>query len=263
MSQAEAGTYVYDQEWREERDRLRGMEGLWDPGTQAHMESIGVSAGWRCLEVGAGAGGIVEWMADRVGDEGEVVATDISVKYLSAIERPNLEVLEHDILQDPLPDASFDLAHSRMVVEHLGRPALERIAAAVKPGGTILIEDLDFGGAGVHPENEGFLRVQEAVLDFMSQAGFDPHYGRALVPELRSLGFEDIRAEGRVRVYPGGHPGTAFARLSLLSLGPTLVEAGKLEQHEIGDALAGLDDPANVYLSPTLVAARGRRPPEQ
>jgi AraC-like DNA-binding protein len=35
-------TYGYDQDWREERKRLRGMEELWDPGTKANIEALGI-----------------------------------------------------------------------------------------------------------------------------------------------------------------------------------------------------------------------------
>ena len=132
MSDA-SGTYVYDQDWKEERDRLAGMEQLWDDGTKAIVESLGISPGWRCLEIGAGAGSIAEWLADRVAPAGEVLATDVSTRYLSAIERPNLEVREHDVLKDPLPAEHFDLVHARLVVEHLGRPALERMLRPYGP----------------------------------------------------------------------------------------------------------------------------------
>jgi hypothetical protein len=38
------------------------------------------------------------------------------------------------------------------------------------------------------------------------------------------------------------------------------VEAGALDDEKAERALAALDDPPNVFLSPTMVAAWGRRP---
>ena len=94
----------------------------------------------------------------------------------------------------------------------------------------------------------------------MSKAGFDPEYGRKLVHEL-----EDVGPRGRRRRRPrpgllGRHPGTAFIRLSLESLSGALVEAGALSEDDIDAALALVDDPANVFVSPLMIAAWGRKP---
>jgi SAM-dependent methyltransferase len=254
------GTYVYDQEWREERERLAGMERLWDPGTQAIVASLGLGAGWHCLEIGAGGGSVAEWLADRVGEDGRVVATDVSTKYLQAVERPNVEVLEHDVLRDGLEEQAFDLVYARLVVEHLGAPALERMLGAVRPGGLLLLEDYDFGAAAAHPPDELYEKVVDAILDFMAEAGFDPLFGRRLVALLDAAGLEDVRAEGRARVYRGGSPETAFGRLSLESLGEPLVAAGRLSRAEVDEALRRIEDPTTTYVSPLMVAAWGRRP---
>jgi hypothetical protein len=42
--------YIYDQGFSEERARLAGIESLWDPGSQAVLDALGIAAGWRCLE---------------------------------------------------------------------------------------------------------------------------------------------------------------------------------------------------------------------
>jgi SAM-dependent methyltransferase len=254
-----SGAYVYDQAWKEERERLAGMERLWDPGTQAIIEPLGLSSGWSCLEVGAGAGSIAEWLADRVGPEGSVLATDVSTRYLRAVERPNLEVREHDVLRDPLPEEHFDLIHARLVVEHLGRAALDRMLPALRPGGWLVLEDYSFAAAGVDPPNELFERITEVVIEFMSRAGFDSEYGRKLVHELEAVGLQDVDARGRARVYRGGTPGTAFIRLSLEALRDRIVAAGQLADEEIEEGLAAVDDPGNVFVSPLMVAAWGRK----
>jgi SAM-dependent methyltransferase len=236
------------------------MEALWDPGTKAVIEGIGIAVGWRCLEIGAGGGSIAEWLADTVGPDGEVLATDVSTRYLDALDKPNLEVREHDVLKDPLPEAHFDLVHARLVVEHLGRPALERMLPPLRPGGWLVLEDYSFSAAGVDPDNELLERVTEVVLDFMAKAGFDSEYGRKLIRELESVGLEDVNAEGRARVSRGGTPGMAFMRLSLESLRGALVEAGALSDEEIERALTLVEDPDSLFVSPLMIAAWGRKP---
>ena len=39
---------------------------------------------------------------------GAVVATDLQIKFLQAIDAPNLEVRKHDIAQDGLEENAFD-----------------------------------------------------------------------------------------------------------------------------------------------------------
>jgi hypothetical protein len=79
----------------EKPERLAGIEATWDPGTWALLESIGVGPGWRCLEAGAGGGSIAAWMAERVGPDGSVLATDIDTTHLEPLGGGVLEVRRH------------------------------------------------------------------------------------------------------------------------------------------------------------------------
>lgn len=47
-------------------ERLVAIAAAMDPGTFAVLDDIGVGPGWRCADVGAGAGTVVEWLAGRV-----------------------------------------------------------------------------------------------------------------------------------------------------------------------------------------------------
>src|SRR5262245_31886121 len=111
-------TYVFDQAWQDEHDRLTALESLFDPATQRHLARLGVRDGWRCLEVGAGAGGVARWLADQVAETGQVLATDLDTRFLHNRGRSNLDILTHDIVSDPL-DGEFDLIHARAVLGHL------------------------------------------------------------------------------------------------------------------------------------------------
>jgi SAM-dependent methyltransferase len=255
-----AGSYVPDQAWHKERERLDAMEELWDPGTRAVIESLGVAPGWRCLEVGAGAGSIAAWLAEKVAPSGQVLATDVSTRHIDPLQRPNLEVREHDILSDPLPADSFDLVHARLVVEHLGRQALERMLPPLRPGGWLVLEAHDWAGAATHPTDQRVQRACDAMLGLLSRSGFDGQYGRKLVHELERAGLEHLGAAGRQRVYRGGTSGSAFLRLSFESLSPALLEGGELTQDDLDRVLARIDDPQALFLSPPMIAAWGRRP---
>src|SRR2546425_1749627 len=140
------GAYVFDNSWEKERERLAGLEVSLDPGTTRILETVGVGPGWMCLEVAGGGGSITKWLCDRVGAKGRVLATDLNTRFLDALGEQNLEVRVHDITADDLPEATFDLIHARLLLEHLsGRDvALKQMVSALKPGGWLLVEDLDW-----------------------------------------------------------------------------------------------------------------------
>jgi len=75
-------TYVFSPEWTMERDRLLALEALFDEESARHLAEVGVSEGWRCLEVGCGADGIACWLAERVGPTGRVVASYLDTRFV-------------------------------------------------------------------------------------------------------------------------------------------------------------------------------------
>jgi ubiquinone/menaquinone biosynthesis C-methylase UbiE len=69
-----AAGYGLDNAWRDALARLRSLEDWLDPGTIRHLRARGAGAGWRCLEVGAGAGSVARWLSAAVGSGGDVLA---------------------------------------------------------------------------------------------------------------------------------------------------------------------------------------------
>jgi SAM-dependent methyltransferase len=257
--------YIYDPAYAQERERLAGIEGQWDPGTIRHLEALGVDEGSRCLAVGAGGGSIVGWLAQRVGSRGRVLATDLDTRYLEAIESPNLEVRRHDILVDRLPDERFDLVQARMVVEHLADPerAIERMVAMLEPGGWLLLEDFDWITVIADPPAPGLERLAEGIRHVMSTLSpYDPDCGRKLPGHLRAAGLIDIGAEGRCHPMGPGHPGHTFVVHSTESLRPALLASTELTDEHIDAALAELSDPSRTLISTLQLAAWGRKPQE-
>jgi SAM-dependent methyltransferase len=254
------GSYAYDQDWHEERERLAGVERLWDEGTFALLERLRVGPGSRVAEVGAGGGSVVEWLSKRVGTSGRVFAADVYLKFLEPLEGGPVEIAEHDVTATPLPVGEFDLVHARLLIEHIGTGALPNLLAGVRPGGLLVIEDYDFLSQVSYPPNPDRQRVGDAVLDLMSSAGFDRDCGRKLPSEFEALGLEEVQAEGRVRLIRCGTPAAAFFRLSLESLREALVNSRGLREEEVEAGLGYLADARNTFLSPLLLACHGRRP---
>jgi len=81
-----------------ERERLELLGRFMNPMTAARLDRLGVSPGWRCLEVGAGDGSVARMLVERVGSSGKVVATDLDPRFLGPARSAGAEIRRHDIL---------------------------------------------------------------------------------------------------------------------------------------------------------------------
>lgn len=141
--------------------RLHAIDALMGPTTEFRLARVGVTRGWRCLEVGAGGGGVARWLADQVGPAGHVTAIDLTPQVGVDPGRPHLEVRRHDILQDGLEIAHYDLVHCRLLLANVGNVerALANMAAALRPGGWLIVEEP--GDSRVPAVGEAQPRVEE------------------------------------------------------------------------------------------------------
>jgi SAM-dependent methyltransferase len=243
------------------------LEALFDAGTIRHLEAVGVQPGWRCLELGGGGGSIAAWLARRVGAGGAVVATDLDVTFLAELGEPNLEVHRLDVEAADPPAGPFDLVHLRFLLAWLRDPqaALRRIVAALKPGGLLLAEEMDFVSVVPDPRADPetvalFTRVQNAKAAGVATAhGLDPFHGRRLAADLVAAGLTDVGSEGRCATWWGGTPGGTFERLSLVQLREAAVATGLASAADVERAISLYEDPGFSFLSPTAMAAWGRR----
>jgi SAM-dependent methyltransferase len=247
----------------DQRARLQAAEDLLDEGTVRLLKRLGTRPGWRCLELGAGGGSIARWLAEHVHPGGHVVATDINLRDLNTDGASGLEVREHDIVREPVEEDAFDLIHARLLLEHLPERdlVLEKLARALRPGGWLMVEDVDYISAipisalGAR-EHE---HTQSTRLRAFSASGVDHELGRRLPARLRALGLADVGNEGRVWVMEGGSAGARWFRLSLAHLRPRLVGPGMLSDAEVDRMLELFDDPNWSAYSPVILAAWGRR----
>jgi len=107
---------------------------------------IGPLQGLSILEPGCGTGRLTEILTHRVGDQGRVVAIDISSMMIDLAcsrlkDRANV-VIQRESLEDlPLQEKSFDLIMCHQVFPHLEDKAsnLRRMAWALKSGGRLII----------------------------------------------------------------------------------------------------------------------------
>jgi SAM-dependent methyltransferase len=259
--------YIFDQTWDREAERLDALERSGDPLTLDHLRRTGVGAGWECLEVGAGRGSIARWLADRVGDRGRVLAVDLDTTLLEEHRRPNLEVRRLDVLTDPLPAAAFDLVHARHVIGHLPdrASALRRLAAALRPGGWMLVEDFDFRWAELgdwpcDPVDAGPVlgRVWGATLEVMRTGSYDGGWSWRAPAGMRAAGLGEVAGEARAPIGDGAF--TEMIHLSVLRFRDDVIARG-MAAADVDRCLEVLGDPGCCLTAAPLVSVWGRRPP--
>ncbi|MEU3959105.1 class I SAM-dependent methyltransferase [Streptomyces buecherae] len=255
--------YVFDPTWDQETERLRANEAIWDPGTIERLERLGVAPGWHALEVGAGSGSIAGWLGERVGPTGRVLAADLETGRLEALRAPHVEVARIDIRTEELPAESFDLVHSRMVVQHLeDRPAaVANMVRALKPGGWLFLEDTDSLPLFRSATSEDFLQdVRAAGYGLMRRSGHEPRGGHFDLEAMLATELEEVSAEGRAVMVRGGSFQARHYQLWLEFMKPRIVAEGEVSAERVDEALAEMGDPAHHWLTQVLISSFGRKP---
>jgi ubiquinone/menaquinone biosynthesis C-methylase UbiE len=263
-----AGRYfAADADSQDELERLQLLENECDPHTRRYLDAIGVGAGWRCLDVGAGAGAIVRWLAERVGRSGHVVALDVDPKYLGELCVPNVEVRQGDITVDNLEAESYDLVHCRFVLMHLADPAaaLRRMTGALRAGGWLVAADPDNDVAGSvdpnHPLSELFDSCYRKRVEFASSARIaDFRFGKVLPSYLESVGLVEMGNAGIARVVHGGDPFSDMWIKTWQRIDDAVIEHGILSESEVRKMQQAYRDPTFTYRTQLTQYVWGRKP---
>jgi arsenite methyltransferase len=165
-------------------------------------EAVSAQPGERILDVGCGPGFYVAELLEQVGPQGSLVGVDPSQQMLAVAAKrcaghENVEFREGPATSLPVEDASFDTALSVQVLEYVAdtSAALAEIHRALRPGGRVVIWDVDWGTVSWHsadPERMArALRAWDAHLAH-------PSLPRTLTAQLRAAGFDDVRVDGHV-----------------------------------------------------------------
>ncbi|MGD9925269.1 MAG: trans-aconitate 2-methyltransferase [Pseudorhodoplanes sp.] len=197
--------YVWQHDLKGEPDRLRLMSNLLDPSSRFHLLKTGVTTGWRCLEIGAGNGSLSQWLAQRVGPTGHVVASDIRTDLMDGIAGGNLEVRKLDVVHDEPPGAPFDLVAIRALLHHLPdrRAVVTRMVRWLKPGGWLFVQEPDFYPTWtVDPPSQK--RFWEQFIAWAAIHQIDYYVGRKIPAWLQEERLTDIGSEGHAILYNGG-----------------------------------------------------------
>lgn len=247
---------------RREHDRLRVLSRVADGRTRRALIEVGIAPGWHCCDIGSGAGTVAAWMAEQVGAAGRVVSLDVDTRF----QPPSsgiVDVREIDVTTEPIGDDEFDIVHARAVLQHLSQreAVLDAMIAAAKPGGWIVVGDVDWIQFDAQPVPEPFATLSRTLRDLStSQHGYDGTWGRRLVHAFDTRGLLDVNARGEVWTMRGGEDSAEWYVAALdraLDVLPAEVFPAGFEPRR---AIAQARDPAFAILSPISITAWGRKP---
>jgi ubiquinone/menaquinone biosynthesis C-methylase UbiE len=250
--------------------RLRVLTRAQRPFTLDLLNQVGVGPGMRCLDLGCGSGDVTLDIAALIGDGGHVTGLDMDeLKVSLAIDAAAQRRLTNITFQvanvnDWQDSAAYDFVYCRFLLQHLRRPLdlLQKMWAAVRPGGVLAVEDTDFDGKFCHPPSDAFDFYVRNYVAVLRSHGGDPMIGRKLrayfaeagipTPELNLVQRVETTGEAKVLSY-----------LTLEATAESIVEAGLATDDEVKAALGSLltytKDPRTVIGDPRVFQVWARR----
>ncbi|WP_329014083.1 class I SAM-dependent methyltransferase [Streptomyces sp. NBC_00690] len=217
-----APPYVFAGSGAGECDRLGLLARLLDPLHQRALQAAGMRSGLRCLELGSGTGTISAWMADQVGADGQVTATDINLSFLKDLPRSNLTVRELDVLSGEMPSEAFDVITCRALLHHLPQweSVVHRLAGALAPNGVLVLIEPD-AGAALFGEAK-HQRFWSAWCRWGQSEGIDFRLGHKLPRAVRLAGLDLRDVSIEVPFYCEGSPWSDLYRSTVEAARPRL-----------------------------------------
>jgi SAM-dependent methyltransferase len=184
------------------RERLRVLGRAMAPSTSALLDRVGLEPGMRCLDAGCGGGDVTCELARRIVPGGHAVGLDIDETKVDLAREEadgraigNVEYRVGDILDAELAPA-YDAIYVRFLLTHLADPraGVARLAAGLRPGGVLIVEDIDFTGAFCHPPSPAYELYARVYTQTAWARGFDPNIGPRLPGLMAGAGLEPVHA---------------------------------------------------------------------
>jgi SAM-dependent methyltransferase len=200
-----------------ELERLGLQHQLWLAQAAAAWERAAFRRGHRILDVGCGPGFAAIDLAERVGPRGQIVAVDMSQRFLAHLQQlaktrglTNITTTLTSVEQLEIRESGFDGAYARWVLCFVRRPdaVLKQVARRLKRGGRFVIQDYyRYESITIAPQSEAFRRVFRAVAESWRAHGGDPDVGCRLPGLLERAGFDVQEITPIVR---GARPGSSL-----------------------------------------------------
>ncbi|HEX5540819.1 MAG TPA: methyltransferase domain-containing protein [Micromonospora sp.] len=259
-----ASQYTFDNATPEAARQVRLLAEILDGHSIDVLARAGVAAGWRCLDLGAGAGSISTWLADRVGPDGRVLALDTDPRHIGQHER--LELRAVDVTEADFGTDEYDLIHARLLLMHLPqrREILRRMVRALRPGGLLVLSDWDCTQTESmlvrsSPEaTEAFSAFQAALLTLGAANGASATWAGEAPLAMLDAGLVDVESEVHNRLWTGGEAGCLLHASNSRQLEAVLLKFG-VTAKQLTVLREAMEDPETFAWSYPMVTTVGRR----
>jgi SAM-dependent methyltransferase len=230
------------------------------------LDRVGVPAGGRILDAGCGVGEVTYELALRAGPSGRAVGVDLDAAKIDQARAGAPVGAEFHVGDLGMAEAlgPFDLVYARFLLSHLTDPgqALEAFLAALRPGGWLVVEDVDFAAHVCWPPRPAFDRYVGWYRAAGQARGADPDIGPKLAAMLRDAGLAEVGA--RI-AQPAGLEGPvkAMAALTLAGIREAVIAMdvpADLVAADLADLEAAREDPGVLMTLPRVFQAWGRKP---
>lgn len=254
-----------------EASRLRAQARLWDPVSHRLFDRLGITRGWRILEVGPGQGSLHLELRRRV--RGPIDAVERSLVFALQLKRRirrdgfgDGRVWQTDLIDADLPASTYDLIFARWVFLFLPdtRAHLVKLAAALKPGGLLAIQDYHRDTFMLIPQPPEWTDLIAADRAFFASQGGHGSIGPLLPAHYAAAGL-DLASVDITTL--SGHPGSAvWTWLTTYFLGvmnrlaslPPLTPAKAARLREAWRIAAA--DRASLLVGPAVLDVVGQKP---
>lgn len=182
----------------EDYTKLKGYEPDADLGVGCGLptEYAGIREGDTVIDLGSGAGNDCFIARAEVGESGKVIGVDFSPQMIAkarnnAVKRgyTNVEFLEGDIEDMPLPDNTADVVVSNCVLNLLPRKDLifKEIYRVLKPGGHFCISDVVLNGVFPKEFTDNAAMYAGCIASAIQREDY--------LSEIEKVDFKNIRIE--------------------------------------------------------------------
>ena len=198
-----------------------------------------------------------------VGIDMDSVKLDLATK--TARDRGITNVVFRQMYVDDWNEPNaYDTCYSRFLLQHLKQPreVLRRMWSSLRPGGLLMVEDVDWEGISSDPLNPGIELLRDRYIQLLEHRGTDPRIGRRLFRQLAQLGIPDPQVALVNSLYQ--NEGKRLPQLTLEATADAMVAEGVATKLEIRSAQASLEelaaDPHSLVTGPKIFQLFARKP---
>lgn len=252
--------------------RLDVIHEVYGPVSLRALEAAGMDGVGRAADIGCGTGTMSRWLAARMGEGARVDAIDISEDQLAvargtpaAAGAAAITYRAASAYEPGLPEGQYDVAFIRLVLCHLKEPekAVAAMARLLRPGGRLVLVDMDMYSFLAMPPSPHYLRWLEQARGHQRSIGVDYAIGTRLHELLSGAGLDTVFLAADQPIYNAG-AGKHLWAVTWRNALPFVVKAGSVAPEDGEALMAGMaahTERPDVWIAVAkMFAAAGRKP---